>query len=94
LIQSCLDLVPADASVQASGYYLPHLSQRKNLYDHTYNQKSLQIVETEYVVLDLRPGLEEDMNAFISQYEQAGYLRIAYEPDLIIIFQKPDAVQS
>ena len=94
LIQSCLDQVPANASVQASGYYLPHLSQRKNLYDHTYNQKSLQIVETEYVVLDLRPGCEEDMNAFISQYEQAGYLRIAYEPDLIVIFQKPDAVQS
>jgi len=37
---------------------------------------------------------EGQRNAFISQYEQAGYLRIAYEPDLNVIFQKPDAVQS
>lgn len=78
-IDQYLSDIPEDASVQASGYYVPTLSQRKTLYVNPTEHF------TEYIVLDLRPGNEQDLPERIAQYEEEGYVTIVYEEELIQI---------
>lgn len=49
IINEALDMIPDDASVAASTFLVPHLSERKYLYEVYYTDK-----ETGYVAIDLR----------------------------------------
>lgn len=90
-IRDELARIPATATVQATGYYLPALSQRLVLYDVNENRKAAAPHETEYVVLDLRPGWEDDVGQTLQFYLDRGYVEVAYEPKLISVLQwRPD----
>ena len=80
--------------VQATGYLVPKLSNRMVLYDYHYNQESESPHETEYVVLDLRPGREKGAEEKMEEYIEKGYEATAYEEDLVVILRNPQYAES
>ena len=73
-IQSCLDVIPADASVSASNKLLPHLSHRREIYLLTMKS------DADYVAIDLStylgqffPGEEAQIQTIISHALANGY---------------------
>ena len=93
-MDACLEMVPEDATVQATGYLVPKLSNRMVLYDYHYNQESESPHETEYVVLDLRPGREKGAEEKMEEYIEKGYEATAYEEDLVVILRNPQYAES
>jgi uncharacterized membrane protein len=73
-IQSCLDVIPATASVSASNFLLPHLSHRREIY--LLNLKS----DAEYIAIDLAtyrghfaPGEQQQVRTTIQGALGNGY---------------------
>src|SRR6202171_200192 len=73
-IQSCLNVIPSDASVSASNKLLPHLSHRSEIYLLTMKS------DADYVAIDLStylgqffPGEEAQIRITISQALASGY---------------------
>lgn len=42
VIDECLDIIPEDASITASGYLVPHLYKRENIYQFAYTPEFLE----------------------------------------------------
>lgn len=87
-INAAIALVPDDASVSTTGYFLPHMANRDELYDYRAN------VQTEYIVLDLRPDTEDINAATITKYHYLGYEDIAYEENLYIVMKFNDPAKK
>ena len=73
-IQSCLSVIPSDASVSASNKLLPHLSHRRQIYLLTAK------ADADYVAIDLAsylgqffPGEQAQIRATITQSLSNGY---------------------
>jgi len=73
-IQSCLTVIPADASVSASNALLPRLSHRRQIYVLTLKD------DADYVAIDLAaylghffPGEQEQIRATITDSLANGY---------------------
>ena len=77
-IQSALELIPEDASVSASTFFVPQLSMRDVVYDLGYTDK-----ETEYIVVDLRVEGPEDVEDFMNNQYQI----LRYEEGIIAVFR-------
>jgi hypothetical protein len=77
-IQSALELIPEDASVSASTFFVPQLSSRDVVYDLGYTDK-----ETEYIVVDLRVEGPEDVEDFMNNQYQI----LRYEEGIIAVFR-------
>ena len=75
--------VPADASVAASTYLLPHIADRSEIYEVHYHKNKPDI---EYVVLDTR---NSNYKPFYEAYIELGYTAIAQLDTRIIILQQP-----
>ena len=70
-----MESIPDDASVVASTFFLPHLSNRDYIYEYPYDKGA------DYIVLDLRfdEVKEEDIDDLIkSGYEQVKKIRSLY----------------
>lgn len=82
-IAATLDEIPKDASVTATGYFLPAVSDRAVVYDFTAKKK------TEYIVLDLRPGRENDMDQAMDFYDVQPhrYQQVAYKENIIVVYR-------
>ncbi|NLN81247.1 MAG: DUF2079 domain-containing protein [Clostridiales bacterium] len=89
-LDESLAMVPSDASVQASGYFVPKLSSRRELYDIYYNYDSENPVETDYIVIDMRPGVERESEKSANDYLEKGYEIFFSEKDIILILKKPE----
>lgn len=83
LIDSHLADIPEDASVQASSFFVPKLSNRMELYQHASKHT------TDFIALDLRPGREANMPATIESCLKQGYALVAYEEELIAVLRNP-----
>lgn len=80
--------VPKDASVTCSTFLLPHLADREVLYEDFYHPET----DTDYVVLDLRPGyLSNNYDENLSRYAAAGYTAVVSEDSVAVILKSPDA---
>lgn len=81
-LDQVLEDIPEDASVTASTFFVPKLSQRKVIYEEYYHDT----VDTDYLVIDLR-GTNSVKVADIEQpYIDAGYKMIADEAGLVRIY--------
>lgn len=81
-LDQVLEEIPDDASVTASTFFVPKLSQRKVIYEQYYHDA----VDTDYLVLDLR-GTNSVKIAEIEQpYIDAGYKMTLNEQGLIRIY--------
>ncbi len=85
-IAAALDEIPSDATVSATGFFLPAVSNRKVVYDYTANKK------TEYIVLDLRPYREDGMDEKNSYYTASPqlYEQVVFEKDIIAIYRNTE----
>ena len=88
IIKEALNKIPSTASVNSSTFFLPHLSNRKYLYEVYYHDNKTDI---EYVVLDMRYIDELDTLNF---YKNNGYNVIVEEKNLITILKKLDFVKK
>jgi len=80
-MNEALDKIPQEASVTATTFLVPKLSDRDELYDMTYSDKV-----TEYVALDLRIATTEyDINQYLKSDE---YETVAYSPCTIGVFKR------
>lgn len=82
-ITDTLELIPDDASVSASGFYLPAVSNRAIVYDLSAD------ISTEYIVMDIRPANvseTEDKLLYYSSFP-ARYECVAWEEDIIAIYR-------
>lgn len=76
-IRAALDTIDEDASVLSTTFYIPYLSQRKEIYEIEYCVK-----DTDYVVIDLRyPSADEnrqkiDMTKYELTLEEKGLVEI------------------
>ena len=83
-MQTVLDAVPDDASVSASGYLIPRLSGRAEIY------RLDSEVNTDYVVLDLREGrtVGNDLNYYTEYYQDLGYTVVTQEDGVAVLLKK------
>ena len=87
-IEAMLDEIPEDASVAATGSYVPHLANRAEVYELQYHAKNAAHIkenDVDYVVI--RTGSD---NAYRKNYEDKGYV-VWKEYDGHVILHKPQA---
>lgn len=84
VLNDCLENIPADVSVQASSFLVPHLAQRPIIYE--VDSKNA----TEYLAIDLRYEKDEYIDFLIKLYEADGYKMAEYHANIIMVMIKPD----
>lgn len=78
-IRASLELVPDDAKVVSSTFYLAHLSQRKEIYEVEYTKH-----DGDYLVLDLR---YETGRKTMKGLDNTQYQLISYKEGLIAVYK-------
>ena len=79
-IRQALSLIPNEASVAASTFLLPNLSQRKEIYELETTKQ-----QAEYYVLDLRYATDEHT---ADDYLNEAYITVFYEEDIVGVFKR------
>lgn len=83
-LTAILETVPADASVTCSTFLLPHLAQRDVVYEDYYHKET----DTDYLVLDLRPGYRGHSENSEQRFAAAGYVEVLREEELVLIMKR------
>ncbi len=83
-----LKMIPEDASVSSTTFFIPHIPQRKEIY---YYKDGEPHFDTEYYIYDLR--YEENYDLFIHDYNE--FLAEQYDvveeiPDTIVLLKKSE----
>ncbi len=84
ILNSCINNIPSDASVQASTFLVPQLAQRSLIYE--VDSKNA----TEYLVIDLRYEEDDYIDFLIELYQSDGYVLKEYHENIIMVMIKPD----
>lgn len=82
-LNAALETIPEDASVRASTFFVPHIADRKEIYE--INSQN----ETEYMVFDMRPALVHETDQLREAYLNRGYTIELHIPDRIMILKAP-----
>lgn len=90
-LRQTLSQIPADASVAATTFYAPYLSQRETLYDVRYAAWE-HVLLCEYVALNPTESSSYkaygSYDAFVAKLEASGYECIAAYSDRVTIFKR------
>ncbi len=96
-MRATLDTVPEDASVTATGFYIPHLSQRKILYDLRHCTRE-HLLETEFVVMEMQsageytkyasPGKDDGFENLLLLLEEKGYEEYGSLDNVLVIYRR------
>ena len=97
-IRSALEIVPDGASVTATAFYTPHLSEREVLYDVLYCTAE-QLVSTDYVVLQINaqneyenfnshPLIHDGYENLVFLLERRGYTLYYELEDVLTIYKR------
>ncbi len=94
-VKSALDVIPEDASLQATTFLTSYLSDREILYDVKYNQNDENPHITDFAVFDLRGNRELEFQDIISNFKNEGYETWLYVHDHVMIlknagYKKPE----
>ena len=80
-MNKALDMIPTDASVTATTFLVPRLSNRDEIYDMNYTDEI-----TDYLALDLRIATTDyDINQYLKNEE---YETVVYTPCVIGVFRR------
>jgi uncharacterized membrane protein len=86
-ISSNLDLIPADASVEASTWFVAYLSSREEI----YSMKSGVVHEVNAYVFDMRYSeFKEELEVRESELIAQGYKQISKDTEYVVIYYKED----
>lgn len=86
LMDEALEEIPEENSVCASAFLLPKLSSRSEIYELYYHGEC----DTDYLIIDIRPGYAEESLALAEKWENAGYVRVREEENALIILESPE----
>ncbi|MBR4292600.1 MAG: DUF2079 domain-containing protein [Clostridia bacterium] len=84
IMDEAIECVPDGVSVKASSFFLPHLANRRYLYDFGRTKH-----DTEYIAIDLRYEDGKHEEAQIEVYEEKGYEIVYYSKGLALIVRNP-----
>lgn len=87
-LNAALETIPEDASVRASTFFVPHIADRKEIYEIVSNN------ETEYMVFDMRPSLAHETDELRAEYLAKGYVVELDIPDRIMIMKAPEGFEQ
>ena len=79
-----LEAIPDDASVGASTFLIPHLSERKEIYEVYYTTHD----DFEYLILDMRGGYGAESMQLAAKFEEKGYVPYDLSSDYIYVYIK------
>ena len=84
------EVLPEDSTVTCSSFLLAHVSDRDVIYEvsyHTYKEdgKTLYKTDTEYIVLDIRPGYATKSLEIADFYISAGYVEYYKDEGAVLI---------
>lgn len=79
-LNKAMELVPANASVSASGFFVPHLSEHLDMYDQNH---LTEIKTVEYLVVDERSEEKANFNNVLNAAE---YELIYHEDNLVSVY--------
>lgn len=82
ILNQAMDMIPDGASVCASGFFVPHLSDHLEMYDQNH---LTEVKLTEYLVVDERVAEREKFNDVLDTGE---YEMIYHEDNLVSIYHK------
>lgn len=85
-IDAVLSEIDDDASVCASTFLLPHLADRKEIYEVHYTDHT----EFDYLILDFRPGYKNGSLEFAEKFESYGYVQIDSGSEYVGMYVKTD----
>lgn len=85
-MDAVLENIPEDKSVCATAFLVPKLSQRKEIYEAYYHEK----FDTDYLIVDIRPGYFDESAAIAAKYEEHGYVLTHVESDLLMVYESPE----
>ncbi|MBO5274795.1 MAG: DUF2079 domain-containing protein [Clostridia bacterium] len=80
-MNEALEIIPDDASVKASTFLVPKLSQRFEIYDIS------TVHDTEYAAVDLRSGYNAKASQQLEQLENEGFEFVVMIEDLIAVLK-------
>ncbi len=83
-MEELLDTIPEDASVAASTFLIPHISERTHIYEVYYTNQT----DFDYVVLDMRGAYREDSLRTAEKYEAQGYKLSENSSEYIFIYTR------
>ena len=88
-ITETLAKIPNDASVAATTFLVPHLSQHKELYE-TYYHTSSGLIKTDcdYYVFDLRYGSDDRQENQINRLKSNGYREVFRDDGAILVLTR------
>lgn len=84
-MDALLEEIPADASVTASSFFVPHLAQRDEVYELQYHDA----VDTDYLALDIHGNHRAAAEAALPAYLSAGYTLVAELDGWLQIYRAP-----
>ncbi len=84
-VDEALSRVPADASVKAGTFFVPHLYERDEIYDVRSEN------ETDYVVFDMRGKYADETTDLRLKYIAEGYELYYDSPGYVLILKSPNA---
>ncbi len=79
-----LETIPKDAKIGASTFLIPHLSDRKELYEVYYTTQT----DFDYLVFDMRDGYKEESLEIAAKYEAIGYKLYDCSSQYVFIYKK------
>ena len=85
-IDAVLSEIDEDASVCTSTFFLPHLSERDEIYEVYYTKHT----DFDYLILDFRPGYKEASLRFGEEFENYGYVQIDSGSEYVGLYVKND----
>ncbi len=85
-MEEILDMIPDDASVSCSSFLLPHIADRREIYEVEYHEGKGDI---DYVILDAR---YDSYKTHMLSYLEQGYKEFFYEKDMIMILIRQDMI--
>lgn len=84
IMDEAIECVPDGVSVKASSFFLPHLANRRYIYDFGRTKH-----DAEYIAIDLRYEDGKHEEAQIEVYEEKGYEIVYYSKGLALIVRNP-----
>ncbi|PKK40360.1 hypothetical protein ABB02_00345 [Clostridiaceae bacterium JG1575] len=90
-MKQSMDELPKNASVLATTFLTGYLADRPILYDPLYNVQGDRFYPADYVVLDLRPGYEEESEQMLRFFIAQGYDVQTHRPGWIVVLKKGPA---
>ena len=87
-INTVLEQIPGDATVKCTTFILPHVANRNEVYEIKYDPQNIH--QTDYIILDMRPGYSTESQQYLDEYLKLGYVVLVNEENAVTVLIRND----